>query len=84
MVFMNDFDVDRRKLRLPRAALKDLQTALVPEGVPSDRLLCLSVVLDDSALNLREFAAYLGLIDNTYGRLSPKEFSPIRNGGNGN
>jgi len=72
VVFINDFDVDRRKLRLPRAALKDLQTALVPEGVPSDRLLCLSVVLDDSALNLREFAAYLGLIDNTYGRLSPQ------------
>lgn len=72
MVFMSDFDVDMRKLRLPRSVLKDLHTALVPEGVPSEKLLCLSVVLDDSALNLREFAAYLGLIDSTYGRLNPK------------
>jgi len=70
--FMDDFDVDRSRLRLPRAALKDLQTAFIPEKTSSDRFLCLSVILDDFSLNLRELAAYLGLIDNTYGKLSPQ------------
>jgi hypothetical protein len=70
--FIDDFDVHRSKLRLPRAALDDLQRLLVPETAASDRLLCLSVILDDSSINLRELAAYLSLIDYIYGSLSPQ------------
>jgi len=60
---MDDFDVYRSKLRLPRAALNDLQTLLIPETAASNRLLCLSVILVDSSVNLRELAAYLSFID---------------------
>ena len=70
--FMDDIDVHSSKLRLPGAALNDLQTSLIPETTASDRLLCLSVILGDSSVNLRELAAYLSLIDYMYGRLSPQ------------
>jgi hypothetical protein len=70
--FMDDFDIHRSKLRLPRSALNDLQTLLISETPTSDRLLCLSIILGDSSVNLRELAAYLNLIDYIYGTLSPQ------------
>lgn len=63
--------MDDRKLAIPRKVVSDLHRLLIPEDADPSMLLCLSVVLEGTSLNLRELAAYLALIDGAYGRLSP-------------
>jgi len=63
--------MDDRKLTIPRKVVSDLHHQLIPEDVDPNMSLCLSIVLEGTSLNLRELAAYLSLIDKTYGRLSP-------------
>ena len=56
----------------PRATLAQLRGAVIPEDAPRDASIQLIIVMNDSDVNIREFGAYLGLIDRTYGRLSHK------------
>jgi hypothetical protein len=64
--------MEERRLTIPRRALSKLKDLLIPQDTPSDSSLCLSIIIEDSEVNLSEFAAYLTLIDSTYGRLSTK------------
>lgn len=63
--------MDDKKLTIPRVAVYDLHQQFIPEDVDPSTSLCLSIVLEGGSLNLRDLAAYLSLIDETYGRLSP-------------
>jgi len=63
--------MDDRKLTIPRIVVFDLHQQFIPEDVDPSMPLCLSIVLEGRSLNLRDLAAYLSLIDETYGRLSP-------------
>ena len=54
----------------PRATLAQLRGAVIPEDAPRDASIQLIIRMNDSDVNIREFGAYLGLIDRTYGRLS--------------
>lgn len=65
-------NIEERRLEIPRRALSELEDLFIPKDVSSDSTLCLSVIIEDFEVNLPEFAAYLGLIDSTYGRLSPR------------
>ena len=57
--------------RFPHLAAKELVALYVSEeNQPSDKVQ-LKIIIDESNLSLRDFAAYLNLIDRTYGRLSP-------------
>jgi hypothetical protein len=57
--------------RVPRTVLLDLASVLTPDasGGPIE----LIVISEDTGVNLREFAAYLTLIDRVYGRLSSRD-----------
>lgn len=59
-------------IKVPRTALADIVTSFVPGETSSDAILELVITIEDSVINVREFAAYLSLIDRIYGRLSPK------------
>jgi len=56
----------------PRTTLARLRGAIIPEDAPSDASIRLIIKVNDSDVNIREFSAYLNLIDKTYGRLSPQ------------
>jgi hypothetical protein len=62
--------MEEKRLAIPRKAVFDLKELFVPKEAPFDSSLCVSVIVEDTDVNLGEFAAYLDLIDNTYGRLS--------------
>lgn len=69
MTFRKEYMEDER-LMVPRRALSDLRRLFIPENAPLDSSLCLSIIIDNSEVNVREFAAYLDIIDITYGRLT--------------
>jgi hypothetical protein len=52
--------------------LARLTRAVIPEDAPRDASIQLVIKMNESDVNLREFSAYLSLIDRTYGRLSPQ------------
>jgi len=56
----------------PRSTLARLTRAVIPEEAPRDASIQLVIIMNDSDVNIREFSAYLSLIDKTYGRLSPQ------------
>lgn len=62
--------MDELAVRKPTAALAELQAAVVP-GVGEGDSVQLSIRVKDEGLPLRDFAAYLELIDRVYGRLQP-------------
>jgi hypothetical protein len=59
-------------LPTPRATLVSLRRAVIPEDAPGDALIQLIITVDNSEVKIRQFSAYLSLIDRTYGRLSPQ------------
>jgi len=63
--------MEERRLVIPLRAISDLKGLFVNRDVPVNSSLCLSIIIEDAGVNLSEFAAYLGLIDRSYGRLSP-------------
>lgn len=55
----------------PRRALEELRKAIIPEyALDAGYVVELSILAKNDNVNVREFNSYLGLIDNTYGRLS--------------
>jgi hypothetical protein len=56
----------------PRTALALLREAIIPADAPNDASIQLIITVNDASVNIREFSAYLSLIDKTYGRLSPQ------------
>lgn len=58
-------------IRTPTRALNRLRSALIPADVSSDAVIELTIRIDQTRLNIREFTAYLDFIDRTYGRLTP-------------
>jgi hypothetical protein len=62
--------LEENKLIISRNALFDLKELFIPEDASLDSYLCMSIIVEDSKINISEFAAYLRLIDNTYGRLT--------------
>lgn len=56
----------------PRTALTQLRETTVPVDAPSDGFIQLIITVDETRVNIREFSAYLTVIDKTYGRLSPR------------
>ena len=56
----------------PRRTLARLRGTVIPEDAPSDASIQLIIMMNDSDVNIREFSAYLSVIDKTYGRLSPQ------------
>lgn len=55
-----------------RNALLDLAYSYLPQDFSGDDTLELIISIDDEAINVREFSAYLSATDRIYGRLSPK------------
>jgi hypothetical protein len=64
--------MEERSLIIPNRAISALEDLFIPHDAPSDSYLCLSIIIEDSKVNVSEFAAYLNLINSTYGRLSPR------------
>lgn len=62
--------MDERALIVPRRAISDLEKLFIPEETSFDSKLCLSINIENSDVNIREFAGYLDIIDNIYGRLT--------------
>ncbi len=56
----------------PRLATKELVALYISKESQPNNKVQLRVVVDESNLSLRDFAAYLNLVDRTYGRLSPE------------
>ena len=54
----------------PQTALTQLRELAIPADAPRDSVVQLIISVDDSAVNVREFSAYLNFIDRTYGRLT--------------
>jgi hypothetical protein len=58
--------------KLNSNALFDLAQSYLPQDLARDAILELIISTDDESINVREFSAYLSLIDRVYGRLSAK------------
>jgi hypothetical protein len=56
--------------RTPRKTLSALREVFVPKGTSPSSSIELVVTIDDTEINVREFAAYLAFIDEVYGRLT--------------
>lgn len=59
-------------VKVSRFALDDIAYSFIPEGTSHEETVDLVITIEDTNVNVREFAAYLSLIDRVYGRLSPK------------
>jgi len=59
-------------VKVPRRALADIAHSFIPEDTSYEATVELVITIEDSNINVREFAAYLSLIDRVYGRLSSK------------
>ena len=59
------------QLYIPRSASKELIALYSSEQNQPGDVVQLRIIIDESNISLRDFAAYLNLIDRTYGRLSP-------------
>jgi len=58
------------ELYISRLASRELVALFVSEENQPDDRVQLRIIIDESNISLRDFAAYLNLIDRTYGRLS--------------
>jgi hypothetical protein len=59
-------------IKVSRFALDDIAYSFIPQDTSHKATVELVISIDDSSINVREFAAYVSLIDRVYGRLSPK------------
>lgn len=57
-------------IRVPRTALSDLKELTLPSGLSSETVVQLVIRVNDENLRVRDWAAYLNLIDRIYGRLT--------------
>jgi hypothetical protein len=64
---MEDFPVS-----VPKKAVRELTSLFIPSGTPPDASLQLVIRIEEIGFRVRDFSAYLILIDKTYGRLSSK------------
>ncbi len=62
--------MDLLPARIPKVALDDFTALFVPPEAPFGSVVELVVKIEDESLNVREFAAYLSLVDRVYGRLT--------------
>ncbi|MDQ3323042.1 MAG: hypothetical protein M3525_11540 [Acidobacteriota bacterium] len=57
--------------QVSRELILELGNVFQLKGEPSNHLIELSISINDENVNLKDFTAYLSLIDRLYGRLSP-------------
>lgn len=57
-------------IRVPRTALSDLRELTLPKELPSDAVAQLVIRVNDESISVRDWAAYLNLVDRMYGRLT--------------
>lgn len=57
-------------IRVPRTALSELRELTLPKDSPSEAVVQLVIRVDDEKLSIRDWAAYLNLVDRLYGRLT--------------
>lgn len=58
---------------LPKRVAGQLVRGMLPEELPPDALVQLVIRVDDTDLIVRDFAAYLDLVDRVFGRLSTSD-----------
>ena len=56
----------------PRNALKELLHLIVPQGMPEDSFIILSINIYEENISIRDLSAFLELIDHVHGRLTPE------------
>lgn len=61
--------IDNLHVRIPKNALMELNDLLIPQDTPIDSIIQLIITVPSQG-NLREFAAYLALVDRFYGRIT--------------
>jgi hypothetical protein len=59
-------------VKASRFALDDIARSFIPEDASYKETVELVITIEDGNINVREFAAYLSLVDRVYGRLSPR------------
>jgi len=61
-------------LRLNRSLAKDLSSSFLPNAVDEISLIEIIIRLEEHSLNVREFGAFLTVIDSVYGRIAQSSF----------
>jgi len=64
--------MEKHPLPIPRKTLNDLINIFIPHKTPPDATIELSIKIKEKGFSIRDFAAYLTLIDKTYGRFTPR------------
>ncbi len=70
-----EVDLHSPHVGVPKPALSRLASLIVPDA-PSGGSAELVITIADKDVNVREFAAYLSLMDRIYGRVSPGSLRP--------
>jgi hypothetical protein len=61
-------------IKIPNSTLHDIASSFLSPDVSPDSIIELVVTVEDTNINVREFAAYLSLMDGIYGRASRGDF----------